>query len=107
MKGPGYIELPRDAIEHKVGAVVAEFLAQGGGGAPTAEELIHDQKTRCEDFAHLGLNSLDWMEVATLLEQEFGVEFPDALLVDPACRNIAAWSDFLCSRELPANSERS
>ena len=47
-------------------------------------------------FAALGLSSLDWMDVATGVEDALGIELPDEFLLDAGNRSVAGWSEQLC-----------
>lgn len=82
-------------IERLVAAVLAEKLAQSGASTVSGDALLADQALRNRDFMSLGLNSLDWMDVATTLEDELGIELPDGFLLDTDRRTLAGWSDYL------------
>ncbi|HEV2887355.1 MAG TPA: acyl carrier protein [Jatrophihabitans sp.] len=75
--------------------VVADKLESSGGPALSADALLSDAQLRERDFAGLGLTSLDWMDVATRLEDALGVELPDELLLDAGSRSVAGWSERL------------
>lgn len=74
---------------------IAEKLAESGSSADSSEALLADQSLRHRDFTGLGLNSLDWMDVATRLEDELGIELPDEFLLDAGRRSLAGWIDYL------------
>jgi hypothetical protein len=47
---------------------------------------------RHTDFGGLGLDSLDWMAIATRLEAATGVQLEDAVMLDRDRRSIAGWA---------------
>lgn len=90
------------AIERLAAAALAEKLTQSGTSGVSVDDLLVDQALRNRSFMSLGLNSLDWMDLATRLEDMLGVELPDELLLDIDRRTLAGWSGYLV---IAANAE--
>lgn len=82
-------------LERLVATAIAEKLAESGSSAASSDALLADHFLRHRDFTGLGLNSLDWMDVATRLEDELGIELPDEFLLDAGRRSVAGWIDYL------------
>jgi acyl carrier protein len=85
------------AVIEVVAAAVAAKLAASGITNPDAEDLGRDPELGRRDFAALGLNSVDWMDLATTLEDAFGLEIPDEVLLDADNRSVCGWSAHLVS----------
>ena len=83
----------RRACELLVARQVVRALADRGIDVPEAEELIEDAVLRTREFSLLGLSSLDWIALATRLEDAIGAEIPDHVLVSPEHRCVAGWGD--------------
>ncbi|MDG4788026.1 acyl carrier protein [Micromonospora sp. WMMD1102] len=83
------------ACEHLVATAVVDALAGEGTARVSVAALLADAELRSTDFALLGLGSLDWMQVATRLESETGVELDDEVLTDPGRRCLLGWSGCL------------
>ena len=64
------------------------ILQDAGGLVVPAADLAADA-----DLFALGLGSLAMVRVMLAIEQEFGIEFPDALLIRSTFRSIAALRD--------------
>lgn len=82
-------------IAKVVAVAVAEKLATAGIAALSANDLAEDRELRRCDFAALGLSSVDWMDVATRIEDVLGVELPDEVLLDAENRTVSGWSGHL------------
>lgn len=82
-------------VERAVAAAVADRLARAGGTVVPAAELLADPELMHREFAALGLDSVDWMSVATELEDLMGLELPDELLLDADRRSIAGWAHMI------------
>lgn len=76
-----------ESIRNCVISVLAEQL-----GTPEAE--INDVTT----LARLGADSLDRVEFVMALEEEFGIEIPDAAAEDLDPKPIGAWVKYLEKR---------
>ncbi|MGX1853058.1 phosphopantetheine-binding protein [Streptomyces sp. NPDC055299] len=83
----------RRACELLVARHLVLALANRGIEAPAAEELIKDASLRTREFSLFGLNSLDWIALATWLEDEISAEMPDQVLLSPEHRCVAGWSE--------------
>ncbi|MEU5049076.1 acyl carrier protein [Streptomyces sp. NPDC021096] len=83
----------RRASELLVARHVVRALTERGIDAPKAENLIEDTELRNRDLSLFGLNSLDWIALATRLENEVGAEIPDHVLVSPEYRCVAGWGE--------------
>jgi len=84
-----------EQIARTVAEAVADKLVCSGAPTFTADALLEDPELSWRDFASLGLNSVDWMNVATALEEVLGVELPDEMLLDAGSRSVAGWSEHL------------
>lgn len=73
--------------------IVAARLERSGVRGIPADALSDDPRLSRLDFAALGLNSVDWMGLATEVEDAFGIELPDEVLLDPEHRSVAGWSE--------------
>ncbi|MFB7076426.1 acyl carrier protein [Streptomyces sp. NPDC056308] len=76
-----------------VARMVVRALGDRGIVAPKAEELVEDPELRAQDLSLLGLNSLDWIALATQLEDTISAEIPDHMLISPAHRCVAGWGE--------------
>ncbi|MFJ3719935.1 phosphopantetheine-binding protein [Streptomyces sp. NPDC090057] len=81
------------ACELLVARLVVEVMADRGIAAPEAEELAEDAELRTRDLSLLGLGSLDWIALATRLEDMIGAEIPDQVLLAPERRCVAGWGE--------------
>ncbi|WEB42131.1 phosphopantetheine-binding protein [Streptomyces yunnanensis] len=83
---------------------VVRTLGERGISTSTAEELIEDADLRILDLSLLGLSSLDWIALATRLEDETGGELPDHVLVSPEHRSVAGWGAAILAARTGRNS---
>jgi acyl carrier protein len=74
-------------------AIVAAKLERSGVPGVSAHALTTDPELGGRDFAALGLNSVDWMDVASEVEDAFDVELPDEVLLDAEHRSVIGWSE--------------
>ncbi|MFF4832681.1 phosphopantetheine-binding protein [Streptomyces sp. NPDC001315] len=81
------------ACELLVARLVVGAMADRGIAAPKAEELVEDAELRTRDLSLLGLSSLDWIALATRLEDTIGAEIPDQVLLAPEQRCVAGWGE--------------
>ncbi|MFJ3878464.1 phosphopantetheine-binding protein [Streptomyces sp. NPDC090077] len=81
----------RDGLTAVMDAIV---LAAGNAGVDDVVlarlRSLHeaDRDTLLKSPAELGLDSLTWLEVLTVLEERFDVLLPDAVAVTPASRTV-------------------
>ncbi|MFE0774902.1 phosphopantetheine-binding protein [Streptomyces sp. NPDC058861] len=81
----------RDGLTDVMDAIVS---AAGNAGVDAAvlDRLRHlraaDRDTLLKTPAELGLDSLTWLEVLTVLEERFDVLLPDAVAVAPESRTV-------------------
>ncbi len=87
------------AYELLVATHVFRVMSKYDTRVASAAELVSDADLRTRDLAVLGLGSLDWMALATALEQATDRELPDRVLVDPQQRCIAGWAAALATAE--------
>lgn len=85
-------------IEYIVAAAVTDVLLRSGVSILPAALLADDRDLARRDFAELGLTSLDWMDLATILESQLDFEFDDSALLDSECRTIVGWASYICRR---------
>jgi acyl carrier protein len=76
-----------------VAAIVASKLERSGVRGVSAEALLAEPELSRRDFAALGLSSVDWMDAASDVEDAFGIEFSDDVMLDAAQRSVAGWSE--------------
>lgn len=86
-------------LERLVARLVARRLSGTPGiGAEEAESFLAEiDQQRHTDLSLLGLSSLDWMALATEVEELSGTELADEVLLDPEKRSVAGWAACLCS----------
>ncbi|MGW4725704.1 acyl carrier protein [Streptomyces sp. NPDC004291] len=102
----------RDGLTAVIDAIVS---AAGNAGVDEAVlarlRCLHaaDQDTLLKTPAELGLDSLTWLEVLTVLEERFDVFLPDAVVVTPESRTVLGLARALadCRRAgAESNSEK-
>ncbi|WP_432161038.1 acyl carrier protein [Streptomyces sp. NRRL F-5630] len=81
------------ACELLVARLIARAMADRGIASPKAEELVEDAELRAQDLSLFGLSSLDWIALATQLENTIGAEIPDHVLIRPEHRCVADWGE--------------
>ncbi|MFJ9038968.1 phosphopantetheine-binding protein [Streptomyces sp. NPDC102406] len=74
-----------------VAGLVVQAMSERGIEPPAARDLAQDAELRTRDLALLGLSSLDWIALATRLEETIEAELPDEVLVTPESRSVAGW----------------
>lgn len=74
-----------------VARLVVRAMSDRGIDPPQARTLVEDAELRTRDLSLFGLSSLDWMALATRLEEAIGAEIPDEVLVTPQKRSVAGW----------------
>ncbi|MFJ4858682.1 acyl carrier protein [Streptomyces sp. NPDC088730] len=74
-----------------VAGLVVRAMAERGIEPPDAAALAQDDALRTRDLALFGLDSLDWIALATRLEETIDAELPDEALITPAHRSVAGW----------------
>ncbi len=72
---------------------LVQTLTALGLDAPDPQDFTGDSELRTRDLALFGLSSLDWIALATAIEQEIGAEIPDGTLVTPEQRCVAGWGE--------------
>ncbi|WP_435174217.1 acyl carrier protein [Actinacidiphila sp. bgisy145] len=80
-------------IRYAMAQIVSVRLERSGVRGVLADALSDDMRLGRVDFAALGLNSVDWMGLASEVEDAFEIELPDAALLDGAHRSVAGWSE--------------
>lgn len=83
-------------IARAVAGAVGDKLLGSGAFPFIADALISDPELAQRDFTELGLSSVDWMDVATRLEDLLHVEIPDDVLLDADKRSVAGWGEHIC-----------
>ncbi|MGW0121555.1 phosphopantetheine-binding protein [Streptomyces sp. NPDC003327] len=81
----------RDGVDAVIDAIVA--AAGNAGVDDVVRDRLRSLRTAGPDAllkspAELGLDSLTWLEVLTVLEERFDVLLPDAVAVTPASRTV-------------------
>jgi acyl carrier protein len=76
-----------------VARLVVGAMTDRGIDAPKAEELVEDAELRTRDLSMFGLSSLDWITLATRLEEAIDTEIPDHVLITPQRRCVAGWGE--------------
>lgn len=95
MSGTDGEDARREECEVIVASHVVRALVSRGIEISTVGELLRDKSLRLRDLALLGLGSLDWMALATQLEDATGVELPDLVLLEPEHRCVTGWAEAL------------
>ncbi|MBB4985953.1 MULTISPECIES: acyl carrier protein [Streptomyces] len=81
----------RDGLTAVMDAIVSAAGNAGVDDAVLARlRCLHtaDEDTLLRSPAELGLDSLTWLEVLTVLEERFDVLLPDAVAVSPESRTV-------------------
>lgn len=68
-----------DVVKNKIIAILTDILNE----EKTEEDaflLNSDELEKSEDLKSIGLNSIDFVHMVVLLEDEFGIEIPDECL---------------------------
>ncbi|MFD5483431.1 acyl carrier protein [Streptomyces hawaiiensis] len=80
------------ACELLIAGLIVRAMGDRGIAAPKAEELVEDAGLRTRDLSLFGLGSLDWIALATQLEDTIGAEIPDHVLISPEHRCVEGWA---------------
>ncbi|MGQ4487584.1 phosphopantetheine-binding protein [Streptomyces sp. SAS_281] len=88
------------ACELLVAQLVVGAMSDRGINAPKADELVEDPGLRTRDLSLFGLSSLDWIALATRLENTIGAEIPDQVLVTPKQRCVAGWGQAILAARM-------
>ncbi|GGU56592.1 phosphopantetheine-binding protein [Streptomyces lavendofoliae] len=75
-----------------VARLIVRAMGHRGIAAPKPEELVEDAGLRTRDLSLFGLSSLDWIGLATQLEETIGAEIPDHVLISPEDRCVEGWA---------------
>ncbi|MCG8969535.1 MULTISPECIES: acyl carrier protein [Streptomyces] len=74
-----------------VARLVVQAMSERGIEPPDVRDLAQDAELRTRDLSLFGLSSLDWIALATRLEETIDAELPDEALVTPGGRSVAGW----------------
>ncbi|MEU8508755.1 acyl carrier protein [Streptomyces brevispora] len=96
----------RDACDLLVADLVVQALAEQGLPAPDAGELVGNTELRSLDLALLGLSSLDWIALASRIEDAIGTEIPDRVLVRAESRCVAGWGEAVFAARTAHENEK-
>jgi acyl carrier protein len=80
-------------LEYRLTEILARVVGEGGKSTRSAAEL-----GPTEEFAALGVNSVDLMEFILRVEKELDVDLLGTMLPNELPSTLRGWSDFVYSR---------
>ncbi len=80
-------------LEYRLTEILARVVSEGGKSARSASELGPTQ-----EFAALGVNSVDLMEFILRVEKELNVDLLGTMLPDELPSTLRGWSEFVYPR---------
>jgi acyl carrier protein len=80
-------------LEYRLTEILARVVSEGGKSPSSASEL-----GPAEEFAALGVNSVDLMEFILRVEKELNVDLLGTMLPDELPSTLRGWSEFVYPR---------
>ena len=80
-------------LEYRLTEILARVVSEGGKAARSASEFAPT-----EEFAALGVNSVDLMEFILRVEQELNVDLLGTMLPNELPSTLRGWSQFVYPR---------